>query len=70
MPTIDSAIREFTALSKQQRAAIAATSAAVPGGPYNASMTIPIGTRVLDLLSGEKGTVIGAKRANVVVPTP
>lgn len=69
MAAIDDSIREFTALARQHQAAIAASSAAVPGGPHNLSMSIAIGTRVLDLVSGESGTVINGKRENVIIPT-
>jgi hypothetical protein len=69
MPAIDDSIREFTALAKQQRAALATSSAAVPGGPHNLSMTWNIGARVLDLVSGESGTVIDGKRENVIIPS-
>lgn len=68
MAAIDDSIREFNALGKQQDAAIAAAAAPVPGGPHNQSMSFAIGTRVLDLVTGESGTVIDGKRENVIIP--
>lgn len=68
MAAIDDSIREFSALTKQQAATFATSSAAVPGGPRNLSMTFPIGTSVLDLVTGEKGVVIDGKRENIIIP--
>lgn len=68
MAAIDDAIREFNALGKQQDAKLATSSAPVDGGTRNLSMTHAIGTRVLDLVSGENGTVIDGKRENVIIP--
>jgi hypothetical protein len=69
MSAIDDSIREFNALAKQQDAALSAAAAPVQGGPHNASMSWAIGTRVLDLVSGESGTVIDGKRENVIIPS-
>jgi hypothetical protein len=69
MPSIDDAILELNALGKQQDTALATSSAPVPGGARNLSMTYAIGTRVLDLVSGENGTVIDGKRENVIIPS-
>jgi hypothetical protein len=68
MAAIDDAIREFNALAKQQDGALATAAAPVDGGSRNLSMTYAIGTRVLDLVSGENGTVIDGKRENVIIP--
>lgn len=68
MPSIDDAIREFNALAKQQDATLASSSAPIPGGARNLSMSFAIGTRVLDLVTGENGTVIDGKRENVIIP--
>lgn len=69
MAAIDDAIREYSALAKLHQTALTTSSAAVPGGPHNLSMTWNIGARVLDLVSGESGTVIDGKRENVIIPS-
>lgn len=68
MSSIDDSIREVNALGKRQDTAISAAAAPIPGGPYNLSMSFAIGTRVLDLVTGESGTVIDGKRENVLIP--
>jgi hypothetical protein len=68
MAAIDDAIRELNALGKRQDAALATSAAPVDGGARYLSMTYAIGTRVLDLVSGENGTVIDGKRENVIIP--
>jgi hypothetical protein len=68
MAAIDDTLRAAAALGKHHDAQLAAAAAPVAGGVRNLSMSIPIGTRVLDLVSGEKGTVIDGKRENVIIP--
>lgn len=68
MSAIDDSIREYAALAKHLDAQFAAAAAPVAGGVRNLSMSLPIGTRVLDLVTGVKGTVIDGKRENVIIP--
>lgn len=68
MAALDDQIREMSALAKQRDAKFAAAAAPAPGGSKSLTMTFPIGTRVLDLITGEEGVVIDGKRENVVIP--
>jgi hypothetical protein len=68
MPAIDDVAREVAALSKQRAATLQTAAAPVAGGRKNLSMSLPIGARVLDLVTGVEGTVIDGKRENVVIP--
>jgi hypothetical protein len=68
MDSIEDAIREFNALGKQHDAALSSSSAAALDAPRSALMSYAIGTRVLDLVTGESGTVIDGKRENVIIP--
>lgn len=69
MTSVNDAIREYTALAKQQNDKLAASSAAAPADPRNLSMSFAIGTKVLDLVTGENGVVIDGKRENVIIPS-
>jgi hypothetical protein len=60
-------LRELQALAKQRDTSFAAGAAPVPGGSLNLSISFPIGTRVLDLVTGENGTVVNGKRENVII---
>jgi hypothetical protein len=53
--------------AKQHDAATRAALQPLPPAAKRLSMTIPIGTAVLDLVSGEKGVVIDGKHENVAV---
>jgi hypothetical protein len=68
MDSIDNLIREVAALSSQRDAAFTAATAPVAGGAQNLLMTFPIGTPVLDLITGQQGVVIDGKRENVIIP--
>lgn len=65
---IDDLLRETATLARQRDAALAAAATPTPGGVKDLTMTLPIGTRVLDLISGETGVIIDGKRENVVIP--
>lgn len=61
-------IRHAAAAAKQHDTGITAALAPLPPSSKRLSMTIPIGTAVLDLVTGEKGVVIDGQRSNVIVP--
>lgn len=61
-------LRHVAAAAKQQDAAAAVSLAQLAPASKRLSMTLPIGTAVLDLVTGEKGVVIDGKRTNVIVP--
>lgn len=60
-------IRQAAAAAKAQDAGAAVSLAQLPPASKRLSMTIPIGTAVLDLVTGEKGVVIDGKRNNVII---
>lgn len=68
MAAIDDLLRETGTMGKQRDAALSAAATPTQGGIKDLLMSIPIGTRVLDLISGEEGVVIDGKRENVVIP--
>jgi hypothetical protein len=68
MAAIDNAIREFSALAKQQDTKFATATAPPPGGLSSLVMTYQIGTPVLDLVTGLQGVVVDGKRENVIIP--
>lgn len=64
-------IREFGALVSQQQKSLAAAAALPATAGHTHGMTYKVGSRVLDLVTGEKGVVIDGYRANEVVsPAP
>lgn len=71
MAALDDRIREITALSKAQHQALATAAPAPAAGGHTAGMTFPVGTKVLDLVTGETGVVIDGYRSNKVIsPAP
>lgn len=64
---IDNLIREAAALAGSHDSTLAAAAAPITGGTQNLLMSFPIGTPVLDLVTGEQGVVIDGKRENVIV---
>lgn len=60
-------IRHAAAAAKAQDAGAAVSLAKLPPASKRLSMTVPIGTAVLDLVTGEKGVVIDGQRSNVIV---
>jgi len=68
MAAIDDTLREIGTMSRQRDNAFAAAAAPLPAAARAMVMTVPIGTRVLDLISGKEGVVIDGKRENVVIP--
>jgi hypothetical protein len=69
MEAIDKSIRRLQDLAKVQDAKLAAGAAHVPGGAANLSMSIAVGTKVLDTVTGQAGEVIHGKRESVILPT-
>ena len=61
-------VRQTQALAKQHDTAARAALAPLPPAAQRLGISIPIGTAVLDLVTGEKGTVISGKRQNVIIP--
>lgn len=73
MPAADlpNHIRALGALAKQQQQTLATAAAAIGAGGHTHGMTFPVGSKVLDLVTGEKGVVIDGYRTNEVVsPAP
>jgi len=68
MAAIDDLIHDFTTLAKQRDTQAAAGTAAVSQPAQSRLMALPIGTRVLDLVTGQEGVVIDGRRQNVVIP--
>jgi hypothetical protein len=69
MDAVANLIREVAAQSKQHDAELAAAAAPVAGGVATLLLRFPVYTKVLDLVTGEEGVVIGGKRENVVIPS-
>lgn len=68
MAALDDLLRDTATLAKKRDAALAAAATPTPGGVKDRLMSIPIGTRVLDLISGNEGVIVDGKRENVVIP--
>jgi hypothetical protein len=68
MPAIDDVLRETATLARQRDAAFSLAATLQPGGVKALSMALPIGTRVLDLITGEEGVIVDGKRENVLIP--
>jgi hypothetical protein len=68
MPAIDDVLRETATLARQRDAAFSSAATLQPGGVKALSMALPIGTRVLDLITGEEGVIVDGKRENVLIP--
>lgn len=67
MAGIDDVLRNGATMAKQRDATFAAGVTLPDGGVKSMLMTLPIGTRVLDLITGEEGVVIDGRRDNVVI---
>jgi hypothetical protein len=65
----EKAIAEFVSLAKAHDKAFAAAVAPIDAAAIAKGLTWPKGARVLDLVTGQKGTVLDGKRENVVLPT-
>lgn len=68
MAAIDDLLRDTATLAKRRDAAFAAGATPPAGGSKSLVMALPIGTRVLDLVTGEEGVIVDGKRENVVIP--
>jgi hypothetical protein len=68
MAAFDDTLRKFSALANQQDRNFAAGAAAVPGFARSSSMTFAIGTKVVDLVTGQKGVVTNGKRESITFP--
>jgi hypothetical protein len=64
---IANVLREVATLQTAQQNRIAAAVRPEHAINQAKALTFPIGTPVLDLVTGEKGTVIDGKHANVLV---
>jgi hypothetical protein len=62
-------VQAAAAAAKQHDAAIGAALQPLPPASKRLSMTFPIGTAVIDLVTGQKGTVIDGERANTILPS-
>jgi hypothetical protein len=68
MAAIDDILRETSTLAKQRDAAFTAAAAGTAGGLKSMLMALPIGTRVVDLVTGHEGVIVDGRRENVVIP--
>jgi len=68
MDDLENAIVRINTLGKAADTKLAAAAALQPGGVRNRSLTFPIGTKVLDLVSGQNGVVIDGKRESITLP--
>jgi hypothetical protein len=62
------AVMRITSIGAAADKQLAAAAAPSPGGPRDRSMTFPIGTNVLDLVTGQNGVVIDGKRESITLP--
>lgn len=68
MAAIDDTLRETATMAKQRDAALTAAIAPMQGATKAMLMALPIGTRVIDLITGEEGVIVDGRRENVVIP--
>lgn len=67
--SVDNKLRELAAAAKHYDQAFAAAAAPIDAGAIAKALTLPAGARVLDLVTGVKGTVVDGKRENVILPS-
>jgi hypothetical protein len=68
MAGFDDTVRKAQALAKQHDAAFTAATTPVPGFARSSAMAFAIGTRVIDLVTGQTGTVTNGKREHITFP--
>lgn len=68
-PDLQGVIRDISTQSKQTDDATKARLQQISGGPRTLLLQFAPGTRVVDLVTGEQGTVIDGKRENVLIPS-
>lgn len=68
MAAIDDLLRETATLVKQRDSAFSAAAATMGSDLTTLLMALPIGTRVVDLVTGEEGVIVDGNRENVVIP--
>jgi hypothetical protein len=68
MAAIDDLLRNTAAMAKQRDAAFTAAAAQTAGATKALLMALPIGTRVVDLVTGLEGVIVDGHRENVVIP--
>lgn len=68
MSPIDDTLRKVQGMAKQHDAATAAATAQKPGLAHAMNLSYAPTSRVLDLVTGQQGTVIDGRRDNVVIP--
>lgn len=68
MAAIDDILRETATLTKQRDGAFAAAAVQPAARVQSMLMALPLGTRVIDLVTGEEGVIVDGRRENVVVP--
>jgi hypothetical protein len=65
---MDEVLQNGATMCRQRDAVCAAATTSLQGGIKALVMSIPIGTRVLDLITGEEGVIIDGQRENVLIP--
>jgi len=68
MAAIDDILRDTATLAKQRDSAFTAAADGSVFDPKSRLMFWPIGTRVIDLVTGEEGVIVDGHRENVVIP--
>jgi hypothetical protein len=68
MSDFDDTMRKAAALGKQRDQDFQAAAAALPGFARSYTMSFPIGARVIDLVTGQTGTVTSGKRESITLP--
>ena len=65
MAGFDDTLRKAQTMGKQRDQEFAAAAAALPGFARSYSMSFAIGARVIDLVTGQTGTVTDGKRESI-----
>jgi hypothetical protein len=68
MAALPQLLHDITTLGKQQDARYAADAAAGQTPAKSILMALPIGTQVLDLVTGQTGVIVDGRRENIVIP--
>lgn len=70
MPTLDRVFREMEDLNRRVASDTRQLGAGGSGLPDLVGRALPAGAAVMDLVTGQKGVVVGRSTAHVVIPAP
>lgn len=68
MAALDDTLARTRQLASRRDAALTAAAVQQTASAKDRLVALPIGTRVLDLVTGHEGVVIDGQRHNIVVP--